>query len=152
VDVGVTVATIDGGTTQSRKARLHARGNGTSDYYAVRLSPPGSATNDVELVKVIGGTLTSLASVDTGIVDGDAVVFEVRDATKRVLKNGAEILSSSDNAIPAAGDCGISMGQVSAGDTGNIAAAWRLDDYSVTEYPAAPLLAPPRIPHAILAR
>lgn len=133
VDVQISMPTVDTGTTQARKIRLHARGSGTSDYYALRLSPPASSANDIELVKVVGGTLTSLASIDSGIADGDTFLLEIRSATKRVLRNGVEALSSADNAITAAGDCGISMGQVSAGDTGNIASAFRFDDYSVTE-------------------
>lgn len=141
VDVQITCSTIDGGTTNQRKFRLHARGTGATDYYAVRFVPPAASNNDTELVKVVASTLTSLASVDTGIVNGDVFLLEIRDAAKRVLKNGAQILTNADNAITGAGDCGLSMGQVSAGDVGNIAGAWRWDTYSVNEIVATTVAA-----------
>ena len=101
----------------------------SDNYYAVGFLPPGHASNDTELWKTIAGTPTSLTSVDTGIAANDVFVLEIRDAAKRVLKNGAEILTNSDNAITSAGDAGVSMGKflstASGVDAGNMNTAWQ---------------------------
>lgn len=132
-DVEMQVITTDTGTA-NRRVRIHGRIVDVSNYYAVRFLPTGHASNDTQLIKNVAGTVTELATVDTGLTANDTLKLEIRDAAKKVYKNGAEILTSSDNALTAAGSAGVSCGQVSAADSGNaIAATWRWDNYVVTE-------------------
>lgn len=106
---------------------------GAGDYYRIRNLPTGFASNDTELMKMVGTTKTSLATVDTGLVANDVLLLEIRDAAKRVLKNGAEILTNGDNTITGAGDAGMGIGFIKTGDEGNANSIWRLDNFKVTE-------------------
>jgi hypothetical protein len=135
-DVVLVVNAVDTGTA-SRRVRMHGRLADAGNHYTVAFLPTGHASNDTELYKTVAGTPTSLASVDTGVTAADSFTLEIRDAAKRVLKNGAEILTSSDNAITAAGSAGVSMGKfistASGANAGNTNTPWRWDTYSVTE-------------------
>ena len=119
--------------------RIHARMADKDNYYAAKFWPTGNTThNDTELIKNVANTVTVLANVDTGLTANDVFLLEMRDAAKRVLKNGAEILTNSDDALTAAGSAGMSVGTFDAAstDTGN-KGNWHWDDYLVDEVAAA---------------
>jgi len=73
-----------------------------------------SGAPEWRLQKIVSGTLTTL-----GTYNGDApstsrsVLLEIRDATKKLIIDSVERISSSDNAITAAGEWGYFMGDVS---------------------------------------
>jgi hypothetical protein len=69
------------------------------------------ATNGttMELFKRIAGTFTSLGTATVTALNGTThdCLFECKDATKKGFHDGVEILSSTDNAITAAGRAGV---------------------------------------------
>lgn len=134
IDVQYTIKAVDGGTA-TRPWGPHARISDASatNYYRIRHLPTGNASADTELMKMVGTTKTSLGTVDTGIAANDVMVFHLTDAAKSLDKNGAQILTSSDNTIAGPGSVGWSVGQVKGGDTGNCSSVWAADDFSVTE-------------------
>lgn len=125
--------------TATRQQRLIARWVDVNNHYGFRVLPDGHASNAYRLYKVVSGTLTELATVDGTTAVDDVFVFEIRDATKRVLKNGSEILTTSDNELTGAGKAGVGMGRYTLVETtGNMnvgAMAW--DNFKVTEVSAA---------------
>jgi len=134
-DVQFTLIVLED-TTGTKRIRLHGRLVDANNYYAMRLLPPTHASNDTELVKVVASALTSLASVDTGIVANDVMLLRMRDAAKEVLKNGASILSNADDVLTAAGSAALSIGYVTAADIANADPTWKIDDYLVDEVAA----------------
>jgi hypothetical protein len=116
---------------------LVARFADASNYYAGGTYPGGAAA-DKKLVKCVAGVKTELASGDAGQVNGDVFKLEVRDGSKKLFQNGVEVLSTTDNALTAAGSAGIgwgSLGTASNDDTPSLTS--RLDDYSVDQAAAA---------------
>jgi len=87
-----------------------ARFADTSNFYSLGLYRTGVAA-DKKIFKRVTGTDTELASGDNGITDGDVHLFEIRDATKKLFHNSSEILSTTDNAITAAGEAGLCLGE-----------------------------------------
>lgn len=141
-DAALRVTAVDTGSA-SRFWRIHGRMTDGDNSYFVELAPTGHANNDVTLYKIVSGTKTSLATVDTGLAANDIITLSMSGTTIRVLKNGAQILSVTDSALSAAGDAGISAGKYNANiGTANInSSSWAFDDYSVTEAaPAGALL------------
>lgn len=111
-----TISTQLGGTISGsstiKAVWVLARFADTSNYYAAGIYPPANAT-DKRIIKNVGGIKTELASADTGTVSGDTFDFIVTDASKELQRNGASIpLSTSDNAITAAGLAGFGWGAV----------------------------------------
>jgi hypothetical protein len=136
-DVQWTVAAVDTGSA-TRPCRLHARQTDAANWYAAKLRPTAHATNALELVKSIADAITVLATVDQAWAANDTCLLRMRDAAKSVRVNGAEVLTSADNALTAAGAAGVSMGKFSAtGDAGNMNTVWLFDDYLVDEVAAA---------------
>jgi hypothetical protein len=77
-------------------------------------------TGSVTLNKVVAGVTTALGSHTLSpwsAPQTDAYKLEIRDATKKVFVNAVEVISTSDNAVTAAGLVGL------GGGTGNGAAA-----------------------------
>ena len=131
-DVQITVHTPFTGTG-SRHWGVAGRYTSASDAgYAANLANGQTSGNDRQLVKRVGGTNTVLAQTDVGDwTAGDVVTLEIRDATKRLLVNGTEVLSSTDNTITAAGVATFFVGNLYGGN--HIRSEWRFDDYTVTE-------------------
>lgn len=139
VDVQATLAAVYSGSSSAPIA-LIARFADTSNYYAVQILGTSHAQNDTKIYKRVGGTWTQLAAVDTSWANGDVLKFEIRDATKKVYKNGVEILSTTDNAITAAGKAGVAWGAEAGGNGSHVfSTEWQLDNYSVTERDFPPI-------------
>jgi hypothetical protein len=102
-------------------------------YYAEWYPTADASDNDTNLYKVVAGTRTQLATVDTGLANGDVFKLQMRDASKKLFKNGVQLLSSSDNTHTSAGEAGISAGKYNANAVGNMNSTWRFDDYGVIE-------------------
>jgi hypothetical protein len=127
-DVQVTLVTLS--TITTSPTGLVARLTDANNYYATgtyRTNDP----NDKRLFKIVAGAPTELGSFDSGLAANDVLLFEVRDATKRLYKNGVQQFSSADNVLTSAGRTGLFAGNVwSAGD--DIGASWQYKDFSYT--------------------
>lgn len=137
IDIEYTMVTLDtGSATRPIGVVAHMSDATPTNYYRTRHLPTGHASNDTEIMEMAGGTKTSLATVDTGLVGGDLFKFSLRANSQELFKNGASILSSADTSLSTPGPCGIAIGTVKTGDTGNMANTWRLDDFIITEITA----------------
>ena len=136
-DVQFTFNALNAGDANNR-CRLHGRMTDANNYYALRIEPAPYATDDCELVKNVANTITVLAAVETSWIVTDTAMLRMLDAAKSVRKNGAEVLTNSDNALTAAGSAGVSIGKFLTGsnDTGASVIGWRFDDYLVDEVAA----------------
>lgn len=95
----------------------------SDNYYALGLYP--TSTGDMVLVKKVSGTVTSLASNTSLSVpsDGGCLRLSITDATKagRFAFQGANTdISSSDNALTAAGEWGCGMGSLGTAATDDL--------------------------------
>lgn len=73
----------------------------------------------VELQKRVAGTFTLLGSYVSGLTSGThPLMLQVRDAAKKVFVDGVERISSTDNAITAAGRVGVRSGASTSDSTG----------------------------------
>lgn len=132
-DIEYTLNTVDAGAAgRSWGAVAKISDGSATDYYRTKHLPTGHASPDCEIMEMAGGTKTSLGTVDTGLTVGDVFIFEIRNNSQRLLKNGTPILTASDTTLSAAGDIGWAVGQVKTGDTGNIHVNWRWDAFTVT--------------------
>jgi hypothetical protein len=111
---------------------LVARYVDTSNYYVAGSNGAANAA-DKKIVKNVAGTKTELASGDSADTVGDVFKFEVRNATKKLYRNGVELLSTSDNALTSAGSAGVAWGNVGTVATDDVSGLTRIDDYSVNE-------------------
>lgn len=129
VDVSATMNNVTSGG-DPRPFYLVARYQDASNYYAAGVYR-AAAANDAKMWKKVAGTVTELASGDTGIAVSDVLKFELRGSTLKLYKNGGEILSATDGAITAAGKAGIGMGNglVATDDIG----AWAISAFSHVE-------------------
>lgn len=111
-DVTVVMGTAHpAAETYTKPFGVFGRHDGTADdRYILQVLPDSHTQNAYQLYKVDGGVETQLASVDGTTVAGDEFKLEVRNASKKVYKNGSEILSSTDNVLTAAGKVGIAWG------------------------------------------
>jgi hypothetical protein len=75
------------------------------DGYGVRFNTSGQW----QLYKLVNGTLTSLGTFAQTLSTSTTYVvkLEIRDATKKVYIDGVERISSTDNAVTAAGKAGV---------------------------------------------
>ena len=77
----------------------------------------GNAQDSLQLAKMEGGVVTTLGTIDVTIAAGDTFKLEITDATKKIYHNGIEVISSTDNALTAAGNWGrISVISTASGD------------------------------------
>lgn len=74
---------------------------------------------DWQLLKIVAGTVTTLATFAQALTVGQTydVKLEIRDALKKVFVDGVEVISSTDNAITAAGRAGVRLADTTASDT-----------------------------------
>ncbi len=112
---------------------LVARLTGTGDYYSAGVYDNAPAA-DKKIFKTVGGTPTELASgaMSAEIADNDILMFEVRDATKKLYKNAGEELSTSNNDITASGRAGFGLGNAWV-STDDIVNAWDTDNFELDE-------------------
>lgn len=104
----------------------------TGEYYYACIRPASNAV-DAVIGKRVGGTTTDLVTGDCGAVSTDVLTFEVRDATKRLLIDGVECVSTSDNAHTSAGTVGAACGTVTATANEDCNASWDVDDFTLTD-------------------
>jgi hypothetical protein len=90
--------------------------------------------NTVTLYKYVGGVSTQLATVDPTLANGDSFTLVVTDATKKVFYNGAELLSSADNALTSVGTWGMFFGNFN-GTGGNLAQVWEVTSFTAGDPP-----------------
>lgn len=88
----------------------HSESGGNHTFYALLMVPNLHAEDSLRLYKVVAGTATLLGSYDHTFANGDEIAFECYDAAKKVYANGAEVISSADNAITGAGNAGVWWG------------------------------------------
>ena len=90
---------------------------GANTYYFVY---HGHSTNEWILGKVVTGTITTLGIWTSPTSAGQTydLKLELLNATKKVYVNGVERISSSDNAITAAGRAGMRSGSANSSTTG----------------------------------
>ena len=135
-DVELTIPTVS--TITESPIVLFGRMVDVNNYYALVIYRAADSP-DCYIIKKVAGVVTALVSGDTGIVNGDVVKFQVRNAAKKFLKNNVEILSTTDNELTAAGDAGWGLGNVRV-STDNIGSAWDVDN--VSHYPVGPTTDP----------
>jgi hypothetical protein len=121
----VRAATVNSG----RSLSIVARYADTDNLYGGFTRPASAA--DKKIYKKVAGVVTELASGDSDIADDDTYKFEIRDATKKLFHKGSEILSTTDNAITAAGKVGWTMGNIFVGGN-DPNSGWAIDNYKVT--------------------
>lgn len=100
-------------------------------FYMARYSASPSRW---ELYKAVSGTFTLLGTYSQSLSDNSSytVRLEITDATKKVFVDGVERISSTDNAITAAGRAGMRWRNSTTNQTG-----LRLDNFSATDISAA---------------
>jgi hypothetical protein len=113
-------------------ARCNA-GN-SNDFYLARLAgTAGAAPTAIQVVKLVGGAGTVIASfTDTAPSVGvpRSYKFEVRDATKKMYRDGVELCSSTDNVITQVGVHGLRL--LGAGSSSGLV----MDNYEVNDLAA----------------
>jgi hypothetical protein len=91
------------------------------------------ATGKWQLYKVVAGALTDLDAANGTMALNNlqeyVVKLEVRDATKKAYVDGVEVLTSTDNAITAAGRPGIRWTTAASSDSTGI----HLDDFQAVD-------------------
>jgi hypothetical protein len=115
---------------------LVARYTDASNYYVAGTNGAANAA-DKKLVKNVAGVRTELASGDSADTIGDVFKFQVRNATKKLFRNGVELLSTTDNALTSTGSAGVAWGNAGTVATDDVSGITRLDNYSVDEVAGA---------------
>jgi len=134
-EVDVIAKYISQGATSGSSSGIFARWADTSNSYFIAIKDTSLNPDDF-IVKEVADVITDLTSGNNGDGAGTVFKFEVRDATKKLFAGGTERLSTTDNALTAAGNSGIWHGnwRVANGDTRALE-VW--DDFSVEEISAA---------------
>ena len=132
-DVEAQLNGVPGGAGTDDPWFLVARLTGTGDYYSAGVYPNAPAA-DKKIFKTVGGTPTELASgaMSAEIAANDILMFEVRDATKKLYKNAAEELSTANNDITASGRAGFGLGNAWI-STDDISTSWKTDNFEIDE-------------------
>ncbi|HXG72832.1 MAG TPA: hypothetical protein VNJ04_19730 [Gemmatimonadaceae bacterium] len=115
----------------SQGVALLGRWNETTSYYRVNYVN-NVTTPNFQLQKAVSGTITTLGTFNfTPAAGSDTIVLlQLRDATKKVFVNGAEAISSIDNAVTSGTRAGA---QMQVGTSTNIAGI-HLDDFKAEDY------------------
>jgi hypothetical protein len=82
----------------------------TDNYYIAQYTGDLTTTGNFRIYKKVGGSFTELAASGTILVGQGwppSVRFRIRDASKKVYVDGTELLTTSDNALTAAGLAGV---------------------------------------------
>ena len=128
--ISFTLSAIDT-TSGTEPIGVFGRTTGTNDSYYLQILPNANSEDSLKLFKAIGGVPTELGTIDVTIAAGDTFKLEITDATKKVYHNGTEVISSTDNAVTAAGTWGFYIGGTATG--GDMSAAWHIDDFVAEE-------------------
>lgn len=88
----------------------HSESGGNHTFYGLRMVPNLHSQATLRLYKVVNNSGTLLGEYDHTFTSGDVITFECHDAVKRVLVNGVERITSTDNAIAGPGNVGIWWG------------------------------------------
>lgn len=88
----------------------HSESGGNHTFYALLMVPNLHASDSLRLYKVVDNVATLLGSYDHDFTSGDDIAFNCYDSAKTVEVNGFEVISSDDNAITGAGNCGVWWG------------------------------------------
>lgn len=96
------------GGFRDQESGVFCRTTSRTNGYLVRLDASG-----IELIKIVSGTTTQLASYSDGDKRNDTIKFECRDSAKRVLQNTVERISNADNVLTAVGKWGLWWGDFS---------------------------------------
>lgn len=131
-EIGVTISNVDTGTA-SRRSGMLGRLTSIGDYYKAEFLPTGHASNDCTIFKKVGGTKTSIATVDTGLAASDIITFRITNENKVLYKAGACIISTNDNALTGLGLVAFASGRIDANDSSNAGNAYRYDNFTVNE-------------------
>ena len=115
------------------------------NFYYLQILSNTNPADSVKLLKYVGGVATELGTIDVTIAAGDTFKLEITDGTKKVYHNGSEVLSSTDNALTAAGTWGVYFGNyngavVAASVSGHLRDTWAIDDF-LAEEPASTVVA-----------
>jgi hypothetical protein len=127
-DVQATVRSVAANDANTGVAARINTGANTC-YFARHAGP---STNQWQLFKTENGTTTPLGTFNQTLTNGVDYVLklEIRNATKKVFIDGVERISSTDNAITAAGKAGLRAGgTVVATDS----SGFHLDDWSASD-------------------
>lgn len=89
---------------------IMGRRSSTSQFYYVAFPSVVSASQTLQIYKVVSGTHTSLGSVTTAASSGDTWGLSLKGSTIKALRNGATILTVTDSAIPTGTGCGFRHG------------------------------------------
>lgn len=133
-DVEVDLTIIDA-TGSDDPSILIGRLTASNTMYGGFSVNTGVGTDTHKLFKIIAGSVTELASTTSNMSDGDVMKLEIRDATKKLFKQGSELISSADNVITLAGKAGIAVGDVFVPGH-DVSLEWRWDNFKVTEVAA----------------
>lgn len=108
----------------------------TSNYYACAIFGDTSSPYATSIFKRVSGTSTTLISGTTAYVANDIIRCEAIGTSIKMYRNGAEILSTTDSGLSAAGKGGVFEGnaQTATDDVRNV---WHIDDFHVYEITTA---------------
>lgn len=126
--------------------RVEADGDG----YWLRFNNNVILSEDLaQIHKRVAGSWSTVGSpAGSQIANGSVVKFEIIGSALKVYDDGAEIISTTDTSITAAGKAGIGMGDIGA-VSGADCSTQVLDNFSVTVIEAAATPAPPSAPKII---
>jgi len=114
-------------SNNTRPVGLFVRRVDNNNYYALRVWGNGVPSPSMALLKVLGGSVTTLATVDETIAAGDKFKLEVVGTTIKGYRNDVEVLSSTDGALTNPGTWGLFFGSFGA-FTGNLF-AWNITEF-----------------------
>lgn len=129
-DTTVTLVAIESGSN-IRPAGILGYLTDASNWYAAGAYRAAAAA-DAQLYKKVAGTVTNLASGDTGWVANDILMLSLAPNSQILKKNGTTVISSADTALSSAGQTGLFMGNaLAAGDS--MGSVWQLDNFQYVE-------------------
>jgi hypothetical protein len=130
--VKVKVASVIAGSGIAQGLVFGAEAGATPNDYCAVVIYEASASPDLYLVKVVGGTITDLGSANADIGAGDTVLADVDGSTLLVKKNGSQVISATSADCDTGTNAGIFSGNVrSAGDDGN--SNFSMDDFEMVD-------------------
>lgn len=106
------------GTFQGVAAR-----SGAGNYYFASVW-----NTSIRIFKTVGATDTQLGSYSVSVTADTSVVFEIRDAAKKMYLAGVERISTADNSITAAGSVGFTGSGAVTASTG-----FHFDNFTATD-------------------
>lgn len=107
-DVDIVVAKVGTPTYYHAAVMGRLSADEQNGYFASYYEERGVADTELlRLYKIVAGVETLLGSWAGSVADGSTIKLEMRNASKKVLVNGTERISSADNAVSAAGYPGL---------------------------------------------